>query len=440
MSGPATVIAAQWIVPIVPSERVLRQHVCVIADGKITAVLPREEALENYPVADWLELPDHVLLPGLINAHTHAAMTLMRGIADDEPLDVWLNDHVWPTEGRWVSREFVADGTRLAAAEMLRGGTTCFADSYFFPDVAAEVVEAVGMRANIGLPVLEFATPWAASADEYLAKAGQVHRDLSSSGRVTTALAPHAPYTVSDDTFRRVGDMAQRMNLKVHLHLHETRGEVDDALRTDGRRPFARLQSLGLVNDALMAVHMTQLTDDEVVAAAEAGVSVLHCPQSNQKLASGFCRIEALRQAGVNVALGTDGAASNNDLDMFDEMRSAALTGKAVALDAKAVPAHWVLESATLGGARALGMEASLGSVEVGKWADLIAVDLSRPATQPVYDVISQLVFAVSREQVSEVWVQGKRLLRSGELTTIDEGRLLSRIGRWGERIGNGRG
>lgn len=435
MSAETLVIAPRWIVPVRPAGMVLEDHVCVVRGNRIEAMTPVAQAREVYASARWIERPGHVVLPGLVNAHTHAAMVLMRGMADDTPLAQWLQERIWPAEVRWMSAEMVADGQRLAAAEMLLSGTTCFIDSYFFPDAAASVIDEVGMRAGLAMPVLEFPTPWADTAKEYLRKAQDLIGEWQAHPRIDGMLAPHAPYTVSDETFSQVRELAQRLQCGVHLHLHETAGEVEDAVRDLGKRPFTRIAALGLTGPGLMAVHMTQLNDDEIAAVADAGVNVMHCPQSNQKLASGFCPVEKLRRAGVNVALGTDGAASNNDLDMFDEMRSAALTGKAVAGDARALPASWVLESATLAGARAMGREQDFGTLEVGKQADLIAVDLSRPATEPVYDVVSQLVYAASREQVTDVWVAGRQLLEQRRLTTIDESSVIQRAREWRDRI-----
>src|SRR5690625_396095 len=415
-----TIIHPRWLVPVQPAGEVLEEHALAIHQGRIAGVLPRAEAATAWEAGETLELPDHALLPGLINAHTHSAMSLMRGLADDLPLMTWLEEHIWPVESQFVSPRFVEDGTRLAIAEMLRGGTTCFQDMYFFPDVTARIAAESGIRACIGLILLDSPTQWAANATEYLDKGRAVHDDYRNHPLISTAFAPHAPYTVSDEPLKRMRTIADELGVPVHMHVHETAFEIKEALKSGGQRPLARLHDLGLLTPDFMAVHMTQLEDDEIELCAHTGASVIHCPESNLKLASGFCPVAKLHEAGVNVALGTDGAASNNDLDMFGELRTAALLGKAVTGDASAIPAADALEMATLGGARALGMEDETGSLEGGKWADLCAVDLSRTEAQPIYNVISQLVYTTSREQVSDVWAAGRHVLAGRNLTTVD--------------------
>jgi 5-methylthioadenosine/S-adenosylhomocysteine deaminase len=318
---------------------------------------------------------------------------------------------------------------------MLRGGTTCCNENYFFPDVQAATYRRLGFRAMVGLPVIEFPSAWAATRDEYFDKGLAVHDEFRDEILLGTSFAPHAPYTVSDESFERIRLLSDQLDLPVHLHLHETAHEVEEAKRERGARPLARMQSLGLVNDHLIAVHMTQLTDAEIAACAEAGVAVVHCPESNLKLASGFCPAEKLRRAGIRLALGTDGCASNNDLDMFGEMRTAALLAKAVAEDASALDAASTLHAATLGGAQALGWVDRIGSIEPGKQADLAAVRLDEIETQPMYDVISQLVYAAGRQQVSDVWIAGKPKLRERVLVDMDIGALVANARQWRTRI-----
>jgi 5-methylthioadenosine/S-adenosylhomocysteine deaminase len=362
-------------------------------------------------------------------------MTLMRGLADDLPLMTWLQEHIWPAEQKLVSAEFVQDGSLLACAEMLRGGTTCFNDMYFFAEETVRAVEQAGMRAVIGLIVIDFPSAWAQDADEYLRKGLELHDRLHNHGLITTAFAPHAPYSVSDEPLQRIATLAEELDIPIHMHVHETAEEVERAHSETGRRPLQRLDDLGLLNPRLLAVHMTQLDDKEIARCAETGVHVVHCPESNLKLASGFCPVQQLHEAGINVALGTDGAASNNDLDMWGEMRSAALLAKGVAADAMALPAERALRMATLDGARALGLEEEIGSLEIGKAADVIAVNLNDVSTQPVYHPLSQLVYATSREQVREVWVAGRHLLKDGQLTTLEADDLLGRARHWQTRI-----
>jgi len=431
-------IHPQWIIPVVPEGVALEDHCLAIGGSRIRDLLPTAEALRKYPQQELIELPGHALLPGLINAHTHAAMSLLRGLADDLPLMTWLHEHIWPAEAKWVSEEFVYDGTQLAMAEMLRGGTTCFNDMYFFPDVTGRAAAAAGMRAVLGLILLDFPSVWAADADAYLHKGLEVHDQFRDTPLIHTAFAPHAPYSVSDAPLQRLRVLADELEIPVHIHLHETQDEIVQGLRDHGKRPLQRLQELGLLSPALVAVHMTQLEDREITQFAASGGHVVHCPESNLKLASGFCPVTRLLEAGVNLALGTDGAASNNDLDMFSEMRSAALLAKGVARDARALPAARALSMATIHGARALGIAGQTGSLEIGKSADLLAVDLQRLRSQPLYHPISQLVYTCGVEQVTQVWVAGRQLLRNGELTTLDQDRIIARAQQWRDKIAAG--
>ena len=428
-------IEARWVIPVEPLDQVLDAHAVIVDADRIVAILPIAEARTLYAPRERVELGEHALIPGLINAHTHNPMTLMRGLADDVPFMVWLKEHVWPAEARVMGPEFVRDGVELAIAEMIRGGTTCCNENYFFPDVQAATYRKYGFRALIGLPVIEFPTPWASSRDEYFDKALAVHDDLRGAPLIGTAFAPHAPYTVSNESFERIHLLSDQLDLPVHLHLHETADEINDSLRDFGMRPFARIKQIGLVNERLIAVHMTQLTDAEIHDCAATGVSVVHNVESNMKLLSGFCPAEAIRRAGVNLAIGTDGCASNNDLDLFGEMRSAALVGKLIANDAAAMSAASVLRAATMGSARAVGWHEQIGSIEVGKQADLTAINLGTIESQPVYNVISQLVYAAGRHQVSDVWIAGQRKLRDRVLTGMDTGEVLVKARRWRDRI-----
>ncbi|TVR57524.1 MAG: TRZ/ATZ family hydrolase [Candidatus Competibacteraceae bacterium] len=435
----ATLINARWIVPVEPEGQVLEHHALAIEDGRILAILPQDAAAARFTPAACLNLDQHVLIPGLINAHTHASMTLLRGFADDLPLMNWLRDYIWPAEARWVNPDFVRDGTRLAIAEMLRGGTTCFNDMYFFPEVTAAVARDCGMRACVGLIALDFPTTYAQTLDEYLDKGLELHEAARAMPRVHTAFAPHAPYTVSAPALERIARLAEDLAIPVHIHVHETAAEVAEFQASHGCRPLERLAQVGLLSSRLLAVHMTQLTAAEIERLAQTGVHVAHCPESNLKLASGFCPVARLDAAGVNVALGTDGAASNNDLDLFGELRAAALLGKAVAGDAAALPAARVLRMATLNGARALGLGDETGSLEPGKAADLVAVDLGQAETEPLYHPLSALVYTAGRHQVTDVWVAGQRLLADRRLTTLDLDDIIRRARGWRDQIHAGR-
>ncbi len=434
-----TLIEARWCIPVEPPDVILEEHAIAITDGRIVAVQPAVEARERFRSGVTVRRPTHVLIPGLVNAHTHAAMTLLRGFADDLPLERWLTEGVWPAERRWVSAEMVRDGTKHAIVEMLKGGVTCFSDQYFFPEIVAEAAVELHTRAMIGTPVLDAATAWADSGAEYLSKAADlVHDPYADHPLISTCFAPHSCESVADETFRALRVLADQLDRRVQIHLHETSAEIDNAVAATGKRPLERLTELGLVNASLMAVHAVHLSEAEVDAMAAAGVSVTHCPRSNLKLASGIARVAAMQDAGINVALGTDGAASNNVLDMLGEMRTAALLAKVVAGDASALDAGTALRMATLNGARALGLADSIGSIEVGKWADLACVDLDHVRSQPVYDPASQLVYTCDADQVVDVWVAGRRQIDNGHLTAADEREILDRSTEWRQRIAAG--
>jgi len=435
MTHADTIINARWIIPVEPEGIVHENYSLIIQDGKILDILPAPRAKSMYQGSTVLNLDDHALIPGLINAHTHAAMSLFRGLADDLPLMNWLNDHIWPAESTWVSHEFVHDGTQLAIAEMLRGGTTCFNDMYFFPDAAARVASNAGIRAAIGLIIIDFPTVWAANAQEYLNKGLELHDQYRHDPMISTVFAPHAPYTVSDQPLTHIQTLAEELDLPIHIHVHETEDEIIKSHEHHDVRPLQRLEDLGLLTPRLLAVHMTQLLDVEIERFSSAGAHVIHCPESNLKLASGLCPAHKLLSAGINVALGTDGAASNNDLDMFGEMRTAALLAKAVANDASAVPAATALRMATLNGARALGLDEKTGSLVIGKSADVVAVYMGDVESAPVYHPASQLVYATGRDKVTDVWVGGRQLLKDRELITLDEHAIKEKARAWQARI-----
>jgi len=423
-----------WLVPVEPAGVVLKEHGLGIRDGCIVYIGPRAEAIRQATL-ETLELPGMLLSPGLINAHGHAAMTLFRGLADDLPLMTWLEEHIWPAEGKWVDEDFVRDGTDLAIAEQIKGGITCFSDMYFFPKVAADRVHVSGMRAQITVPVLDFPIPGARTTDEALHTGVELFNDLIHHPRITVAFGPHAPYTIGDDNLEKIRVIADELDAMIQMHVHETAFEVGQAVELSGERPLARLSRLGMLGPRFQAVHMTQISDEDLALLVESNSSVIHCPESNLKLASGFCPVERLWQAGVNVAVGTDGAASNNDLDLLGETRTAALLAKAVAGSATALDAHRALRMATLNGARALGIAQVTGSLEIGKAADIVAFDLSGLAQQPIYDPVSQLIYATGRDCVSHVWVAGKQLLANRSLTRMDEQALCETAKAWGQRI-----
>ena len=434
-AAPVTAIEARWVLPVEPDGVVLPDHTVLVSDGLICDVLPTAAARANAPAAERVALPDHVVMPGLVNLHTHAAMTLLRGLADDLPLMEWLQAHIWPAEIGHASDQFVLDGTLIACAEMIRGGVTCFNDMYFFPEAAASAALAAGMRAAIGIIVIDFPTPYASDPHDYLAK-GLAARDALKHERLLTfCMAPHAPYTVSDRSLAQVLTLAEQLEVPIHLHLHETTDEIAQEQSRHGVRPLQRLRALGMLSPNLVAVHAIHVEASEIELIAAHGCHVAHCPSSNLKLASGFAPVARYLDAGVNVGLGTDGAASNNRLDLMEEMRLAALLAKAVSGRAEALPAHTAVRMATLAGATALGLEHRLGSLVPGKEADLTAVNLSTLAMSPCFDPVSHLVYCAGRQDVSDVWIAGRRVLQAGRLTTLNETELLARASRWQERL-----
>lgn len=429
-----TLLLPTWLVPVEPAGVVLHDHGLGIRDGRIALIAPRAEAT-RHSAREVRELPGRLLAPGLINAHGHAAMTLFRGMADDLPLMTWLQEHIWPAERHWVSEEFVADGTDLAIAEQLKNGISCFSDMYFFPEVACKRAHDSGIRAQICIPVLDFAVPGARDTDEALRKGLNLFDELKHHPRLNLAFGPHAPYTVNDSNLEKLRVLAEELDAGIQMHVQESVTEVQQSLAQYDQRPLARLQRLGLLGPRFQAVHMTQVEDQDIELLVASNSSVIHCPESNLKLASGFCPVEKLWQAGVNLAIGTDGAASNNDLDLLGETRTAALLAKAVAGSASALDAHRALRMATLNGARALGLEAEIGSLESGKYADIVAFDLRGLALQPVYDPVSQLIYACSRDCIEHLWVGGKQLLDGGKLTRWEEQPIIVKAQQWAKKI-----
>ncbi|MBS3936673.1 MAG: TRZ/ATZ family hydrolase [Sulfuritalea sp.] len=432
------IIDARWVVPVEPANVVLENHSLAIHAGRIVALLPTATALELFMPRRRLALTDHLLLPGLVNLHTHAAMTLLRGYADDMPLMRWLQERIWPAESRHVSPDFVRDGTLLACWEMLRGGITCFNDMYFFPEAAAAAALQSGMRAALGVTVFEFPSAYGSDAEDYLAKGLATRDTLRAEPLISFCLAPHAPYTVADRTFERIALLADQLDLPVHIHVHETEDEIAGSLKEHGVRPLERLRRLGLLGPGMIAVHAVHLNDAETELLASQGCHVAHCPTSNMKLASGLAPVGKLLAQGVRVGLGSDGAASNNRLDLLREMRHAALLAKLGSGDPACLPAHQALHMATLGGARALGLDPEIGSLKPGKAADLFALRLTDWELQPGYDVISQTVYAAGREQVTHVWVAGKLRIADGKPVDSGISVLLDRTKIWQNELSVG--
>jgi 5-methylthioadenosine/S-adenosylhomocysteine deaminase len=434
-SQSETILLPEWIIPIQPRGLVLHRHALVFSHSVITDLVPEAELGERYAGAPILNLPGQVLLPGFVNLHTHAGMTLLRGYADDLPLMEWLQTKIWPAEAQWTSPAFVDAGTQLACAEFLLRGITTFNEMYFFPEASAEAILASGLRAVIGLTVLEFPTHYASDAADYLNKGLAARDALRHESRLSFALAPHAPYTVSDATFEKITTFAEQLDLPIHIHIHETEHEITESLKQHGVRPIMRLAKCGLVSPRLIAVHAVHLEPSEIDLFARQGVSMAHCPHSNLKLASGIAPIAALLSAGVNVGIGTDSAASNNQLDLLGELRTAALLAKGISGDASVLPAAQALELATLGGAKALGLQDRIGSIEIGKQADLISIQLQDSGTLPVFDPITQIVYSSSHNQIQHVWVAGEHLLNQRRPIKSDHQTIQELAQQWGRKI-----
>ena len=428
-------INSRWIIPVVPENRIFENCALAVDQQKIVGIYPQAEASSKFVADSVVDLGEHIVMPGLVNAHGHAAMSLLRGYADDLPLRPWLEEHIWPVEARVLSEQFVADGTDLAMAEMIKTGTTCFADMYFFAASVAEQVRRSGMRSQVGFTVFDFPTAGGKDPDDYIHKGLQLRDSYKGDELIKIACAPHAPYTVGDETMRRIATYANELDMAVHIHCHETAQEVRDSLKLYSCRPLQRLDDLGILLPQTQLVHMTQIDQDDIRLIQDNNCHVVHCPESNLKLASGFCPVGKLIDAGINVAIGTDGAASNNDLDLFGELKTAALLAKAVAGDAAMLDAHAALRMATINGAKALGWEDQTGSLEAGKSADIIAVEISSLSQKPLYNPASQLVYSNAGSQVTHSWVAGKALLKERALMTLDEQNLIRRADAWRNQI-----
>jgi 5-methylthioadenosine/S-adenosylhomocysteine deaminase len=437
-------INSHWIVTLentanqVLTHPVLIDYCLLVKDGIILAIEPQSSC--QISATETIDLGEQVLMPGWVNAHGHAAMSLFRGLADDLPLMTWLEQHIWPAEGRHVDEDFVSQGTELAIAEMIQSGTTTFADMYFYPQQSAEAALKSGIRAVCFTPVLDFPTNYAQNADEYIRKAVECNdrfnnHPMNEQGLVQIGFGPHAPYTVSDEPLKEITMLADQLDMPVQIHLHETAFEVSESLEKFNKRPTQRLADIGFLNERVSCVHMTQIDDNDIAILQKTGACIIHCPESNLKLASGFCPVAKLSAAGIPLAIGTDGAASNNSLDMFSETKTAALLAKGISQDASAVPAIEALTMATLGGAKALGIDEITGSLKPGKAADIQAIDLNTLSSQPVFDPISHLVYCAKSTQVSHVWVNGRCLLKNGKLTTLDEETLINQAKSWANVI-----
>lgn len=429
------IIKPQWILPVVPANKVFEDCAIIVKDGDILEIVPNTQADKAYTADQVIELPNQVLMPGFVNAHGHSAMSLLRGYADDLDLQTWLNEHIWPAESRFVSEEFVRDGSRHAIAEMIKSGTTCFADMYFFPEMTAEVAIQAGIRSRISFPIMEFPSAWGQGPDDYIHKGLALRDHYKNSSLTEIVFGPHAPYTLENKSLEKVATLAEELDTRIQIHLHETASEVSDSLKLHGVRPIERMERIGILGPRTEAVHMTQLTDSDIELVARYNTSVIHCPRSNLKLASGLSPVAKLLENDIFVGLGTDGAASNNSLDMLKELNQASLLAKVVAGNAAVLGAFESIEMATLGSAKALGLADSIGSLEVGKRADMISISMDSLNTDPLYNIASQIVYSSQSSQVTHSWVAGKQLLNDKVLTTLNEPEIRARSHQWAQKI-----
>lgn len=424
-------IEARWVATASDDCPLLHNTAIIVTQSEVIDVLPIEAARLKYSASTIACLDEHILIPGLINLHAHAPMSLMRGLADDKPLMTWLNDYIWPTEKAVISHDYVFDASLLSCAEMLAGGITCFNDMYFFPEATADAVLQSGIRANLGITVLDFPSSYANNAEDYLHKGLNARDQWREEKLISTSLAPHAPYTVSDHSFEMILTYADQLSLTIHTHLHETVEEINRSLTEFGQRPIERMFDLGLIGSNLIAAHLVHCTESEIDLMVAHGVSMAHCPTSNLKLGSGIAQTSGMLKKNLNVGLGSDGVASNNKIDLFAEMRLAALLAKGSTQDAAVLPAQQALQMATINGAKALQLEHQIGSIEIGKQADLTAVKLSDYSISPHYDPISHLVYACGREHVTHTWVAGTLRYNNGNLTEISLSQLKDIIHKW---------
>ena len=424
-------INAAWVLPVAPTNVVLQNHSVAITGNHIVELGPSTQLKREYQAQRVMDLDHHIVMPGLINTHGHAAMSLLRGAGEDEPLEVWLNETIWPMEARLMNPDYVRLGTELTIAEMLSSGTTTFSDMYFYPETVAKVCIEQGIRAQLAFPLIEFTNPWSNDVSDALHKGLELFHTLRHEDLVNVALGPHAAYSLSAKDMERIGMYAAELDIMVQIHLHETAAEVREAITQNGQTWIQRLFEVGLLGPSLQAVHMTQVTDPEIALIAETGTHVVHCPTSNLKLASGYCPVAKLQNAGVCVAIGTDGAASNNRLDMFDETRIATLLAKHEQHDAAAGRAEDAVRMATLDGAKVLGIDHLTGSIEAGKAADLISINTHSLGIMPMYNPFAAIVHGNAGNAVEHVLVNGQTLVDDGQFTRINFAELAQRVESW---------
>ncbi len=429
------IISADYILPMDENLTLIREGAVAVKDTRISDVGPSKEIFQKYTSGAVINGKGKVVFPGLINTHTHAAMVYFRGIADDQPLKEWLENHIWPAENTWLSPEFISDAIGLACLEMLKGGVTAYNDMYFYEDAAAGTTKRIGMRAVLGAGILDFPTKSAHTTDEYFLNAESFIKDWKGDNLITPCIAPHALYTCGPETLKRARRIADTYDIPIHIHLSETRWEMEEIRNRYSMMPVVYLESLGFLDERVLAAHCVWLTDHEIEILSERNTGVSHCVESNLKLASGIAPVVKMLKAGVKVTFGSDGAASNNDLNILSEMSTAAKLHKAVSEDPTALDAKTALLMATRWGAEVLGLGKVTGSIQAGKAADLVMAELDRPHLVPIYNIYSHIVYAMRPSDIEMVMVDGKVVVNGGRLTTSDESEILQKARHWSEKI-----
>lgn len=429
------ILCGDYILTMNENMDIILNGAIVISGNKIIDLGSKEVILEKYRSEKILDGSNRVLLPGFINTHTHAAMVYFRGLADDLPLKEWLEGHIWPAENHWLSPEFISDAIELACLEMLKAGITTYNDMYFFGSSAALSTKNIGMRAVLGAGILDFPTASAKNADEYLLKAEDFSRQWLGDELIIPSIAPHAIYTCSAETFKKAKSLAEELGLLLHIHLSETEWEVKESLLRFGKRPVEYLNEIGFLDRNVLAAHCVWLDDKEINILSDKGVGVSHCIESNLKLSSGIAPVFKMINSNVKVSFGTDSAASNNDLNILSEMSTAAKVHKAINNNPTALDAKTILKMATIWASDALGLSDKIGSLEKGKLADIISINLRKPHLTPIFDLYSHIVYAAQASDVDLVMVNGRLVINDGKLLTTDSDRILEKANEWGKKI-----
>ena len=426
-----TIINSRWILPIKPKNKVLENSSIVINNSVILDIDSTDIINNRYESKNLYNLNDHCVMPGFINNHTHLSMSLFKGIADDLNLDEWLRNEIWPLETKHVNEEFVELGSKLAIIELIKSGSTCFNDMYFFPEVTAYASLELGIRASLGLITIDFPSNYAQNSGEYLEKGLAIRDKLKNETLVSFTMAPHAPYTVGDDTLKKIFTLSNELDLPVHMHIHETENEIKESIKKYNQRPIERLMKLGLINPNFIGIHAVHLNSTDISILSKNKANLVSCPISNLKLGSGIPNATLQNLEKINLSFGTDGSASNNKLDILSEARLGSLLLKGISKDATKFNSNTVLECLTINAAKSLGMENIIGSVEKNKAADLIAINFKKITSQPIFKPVSHIVNATDRENISHSWVNGKCIMEDRNVLTIDENLINQKVQRF---------